>query len=226
LWDAPTRLFHWSLALAVSVAIVTAQVGGEWMEIHGLAGLSILGLVVFRVVWGFVGSTHSRFASFWPTPGRLRAYLQGRWRGVGHNPLGALSIFVLLAFLATQAGTGLFSNDDIAFTGPLAEHVSDDLSKWLTGWHHRLSNVLYVLIGLHIVAIAVYVGYKKQDLLRPMITGDKEVDATEPAPRRAGWLALVVAVIAALAAVYLANGGGRPWRAEAPAAQQPAKPAW
>ncbi|MFP5394108.1 MAG: cytochrome b/b6 domain-containing protein [Gammaproteobacteria bacterium] len=118
-WDLPTRLFHWLLVAAVTVAIVTGELGGDWMAVHGKAGLAIVGLVSFRLVWGLVGSTHARFLSFIPTPGRVRSYLTGRWEGHGHNPVGALSVFALLAALGVQAGTGLFANDDIAFTGPL-----------------------------------------------------------------------------------------------------------
>ena len=117
-WDLPTRAFHWSLVAAVTVATVTGTLGGRWMEWHSRAGLLIVGLLSFRLAWGFVGFEHARFASFAPTPTRLRAYLMGQWRGVGHNPLGALSVFALLGILALQAATGLFSNDDIAINGP------------------------------------------------------------------------------------------------------------
>ena len=99
LWDLPLRVFHWSLMAAVTAAIVTGELGGAWMPWHGRAGLLIVGLLVFRVVWGVLGSATSRFTHFAPSPGRLLAYLRGRWRGVGHNPLGALSVFALLGLL-------------------------------------------------------------------------------------------------------------------------------
>lgn len=209
LWDLPVRLFHWSLALLVLAAFVTANVGGPWMVWHGRAGLAIVGLVVFRAVWGLVGSHHARFASFAPTPGRLRAYLGGRWRGLGHNPLGALSVFGLLGLLAVQTVTGLLGNDDIDFEGPLSGLVDKARSDSLTGLHHQLSNVLLVLIGLHVAAIVFYLLFKKKNLVRPMVTGYQDVPSGQ-APRNlrpAHAAAFVVALAAAALAVFLADGG-------------------
>src|SRR3954470_15743124 len=164
-WDLPLRVFHWSLAAAVTTAIVTAELGGSWMAWHGRAGLVIVGLLVFRIVWGIAGSATARFAAFAPTPSRLRRYLRGEWRGVGHNPLGALSVFAMLGLLALQAGTGLFGNDDIAFTGPLNAFVDETLGARLTGWHRLLANGLFVLLGLHVVAIAFHELVKRHRLL-------------------------------------------------------------
>ncbi len=226
-WDLPVRIVHWSLLVAVSVAIVTGKLGGEWMPLHGRAGLSIVGLVVFRLAWGFLGSTHARFLSFTPSLGALRAYLTGQWRGVGHNPLGALSVLALLGVLGFQVGTGLLSNDDIAFTGPLAELVDDALSRRLTAWHHQSTNVLFVLLGLHVAAIAFYAKVKKQSLVKPMVTGKKEVPADHPPPRAAGWGAFLVSVLLAASAVYGASAAWTrtpPAPEAAPAAQ--AVPAW
>jgi cytochrome b len=230
LWDLPVRIFHWSLVTAVLVAFVTAKLGGDWMDWHGRAGLAIVGLVTFRLVWGIVGSTHARFLSFAPTPARLRAYLTGRWHGIGHNPLGALSVFGLLGLLAVQAGTGLFSNDDIAFDGPLSGLIEKARSDSLTGLHHQLSNVLLVLLGLHVGAIAFYLVVKKHNLIKPMITGWKHAQ-DRPAPaaktRSGGPLGLAVALLAAVAVTYAASGRllhGRPPQpapAAAPAASPP-----
>jgi cytochrome b len=208
LWDLPVRIFHWSLVIAVAVAFVTAKLGGDWMDWHGRAGLAIVGLVTFRIVWGIVGSTHARFLSFAPTPARLRAYLTGRWHGVGHNPLGALSVFGLLGLLAVQAGTGLFSNDDIAFDGPLSGLVEKARSDSLTGLHHTLSHVLLVLLGLHIVAIAFYLLVKKHNLIKPMVTGWMNARGRRaPTPTRDGSpLGLAIALLVAVAAVYAASG--------------------
>ena len=101
-WDLPTRIAHWSLAALVVAAIVSVKIGGNAMVWHGRIGLAILGVVVFRIVWGAVGSTYARFAHFAPRPGSIRAYLDGKWRGVGHNPLGALSVFALLGLMSFQ----------------------------------------------------------------------------------------------------------------------------
>ena len=92
LWDLPTRLFHWLLVLAVIAAVVSGQLGGNLIEVHGKIGLAIVGLIAFRLVWGFAGSTYARFAQFFPTPARIKVYLKGEWRGLGHNPLGGLSV--------------------------------------------------------------------------------------------------------------------------------------
>ena len=209
LWDLPVRIFHWSLVIAVLVAFVTAKLGGDWMDWHGRAGLAIVGLVTFRVVWGLVGSTHARFLSFAPTPARLRAYLTGRWHGIGHNPLGALSVFGLLGLLAVQAGTGLFSNDDITFDGPLSGLIEKARSDSLTGLHHQLSDVLLVLLGLHILAIAFYLVVKKHNLIKPMVTGWKHAQgrgANVPKTRGGSPLGLVIALLVAAAVTYAASG--------------------
>jgi cytochrome b len=209
LWDLPTRLFHWGLVLAVAVAVASGEVGGDWMGVHQGAGLTIVGLLVFRLVWGFVGSTYSRFASFAPTPRKLAAYLKGRWQGTGHNPLGAVSVLVLLALLAWQAGTGLFSNDEIDFTGPLYPLVSDELALRFTGWHRLSAWALFALVGLHVAAIAYHGLVRRHNLVRPMVTGYQEVASAGLQGRRAGPLALAVALVAALSAVVLVASGAQ-----------------
>lgn len=226
-WDAPTRLFHWLLVVAITVAILTGREGGDWMALHGQAGLAIVGLVTFRLVWGLVGSTHARFASFLPTPGRIKAYLNGRWSSHGHNPLGALSVLALLGLLVAQAGTGLVSNDEIAFTGPLASTIDEALSIRLTGLHHTLGDVLLWLIGLHVLAILVYLTVKRNNLIKPMVTGYREAGHGEDA-RGGGPVAFVAALIAALLAVYAASGAFKsaPAPAPAPAAAPQADSAW
>lgn len=223
LWDLPTRLFHWLLAAAVGTAFVTGYLGGNLIQVHGKAGLAVVGLVVFRLVWGFVGGAASRFLHFVPSPARLLDYLKGRWHGLGHNPLGALSVLALLALLATQAGTGLFTNDDISFTGPLQSLVGDDLSLRLTGLHKQLSNLLLAFLGLHLAAIVFHVRFKKDNLVLPMVTGWKEVadlppEQAAPLARKAGPLALLAALLIAAGAVYAASGALLPAPAPVPAA--------
>jgi cytochrome b len=208
-WDLPLRLFHWSLVLAVTAAIVTGEIGGSLADWHGRMGLLVLGLLVFRIVWGFVGTTHSRFAEFFPTPGRLLAYLKGAWRGAGHNPLGALSVLALLGILAAQVGTGLFANDDIAFQGPLAELVDKSTSDKLTGWHSRVFWGLATLIGLHIASIVFYAWVKKHNLVLPMLTGNKRLPGTFAVPaagHRLGWF-VASALLSGTVTWTVANGG-------------------
>lgn len=147
-WDLPLRLFHWLLAAAVIAAMLTGQVGGNLMVWHGRLGILIAGLLGFRLAWGIVGSTHSRFASFVRGPAAIIAYLRGHWHGLGHNPLGALSVLGLLTVLGLQAGGGLFANDDIAFQGPLYGLVSKDTSDWMTGLHRKGFWLVLALVGL------------------------------------------------------------------------------
>jgi cytochrome b len=213
LWDLPTRVFHWALLLAVALAIATGLVGGNWMDLHGQAGLSIVGLLSFRVVWGFVGNRHARFRNFVPGPRRLLAYLQGRWQGLGHNPLGALSVLALLGLLSAQALTGLLGNDEIAFSGPLAALVSEETSLRLTGLHHQLANGLFVLLGLHVAAIALHGWLKKDNLVGPMLSGVKRVhsqklqaQAATPRNKLVSLASFGLATAAAAAAIYLASG--------------------
>lgn len=222
-WDLPLRLFHWSLVLSVSVAVITGLVGGSWMEIHGIAGLATIGLLAFRLGWGFVGSTHARFRNFAPSAGKIKAYLQGRWHGVGHNPVGAFSVFALLGLLAVQAGTGLFSNDDIAFAGPLAGLVDASLSGRLAGIHQLLSNLLLGLLALHVAAIIFHAWLKKDNLVKPMVTGWKEVPHGSTATK-GSLAALIVALLFALAVVYFASGASlhKPLAAPQPSGSAPA----
>ena len=219
LWDLPTRLFHWLLVLAMAAAVVTGQLGGSLIEWHGRLGLLIVGLLAFRIVWGLLGSTYARFAQFVPTPGRVRSYLAGQWQGEGHNPLGALSVLGLLGLLVLQVATGLVANDDIAFRGPLFDLVGNDLSNRLTGLHHLLSNLLIGLVLLHVAAIAFYGHVKKQKLLKPMLTGWKEGEGESA--KGGGWLAVIVALLIAIGAVYVASGAWLPEPPPVPAAETP-----
>lgn len=206
-WDLPLRLCHWLLVAAVATAFISAKIGGNAMVWHGRAGLAVLGLVVFRIVWGFVGSTHARFASFVRGPAAVRAYLRGQWSGLGHNPLGALAVVSLLVLFLIQATTGLFANDDISFQGHLYALVSDSVSSRLTGIHKLFEPLLIGLVAIHVAAIAYYVRIKKTNLVRPMITGWKEAPDTPVPPRRGGGpVAFLVAAAIAGFAVYAASG--------------------
>lgn len=208
LWDLPTRLVHWLLFFAVAGAFATGLIGGNWMVWHGRLGLVILGLVVFRLVWGVVGSTYARFSQFVRGPGVMFAYLRGRWQGLGHNPLGAVSVLVLLGLLLFQALTGLVTNDDIAFKGPLYSLVTTKLSAWLTGLHRQAMWPLGILVTLHIGAMLFYKFVRRDDLIQPMLTGYKDVaDPAAQSARGGGILALLLAVGIAVLVVWIADGG-------------------
>ena len=204
-WDLPTRLFHWLLVICVVAAFVTAKSGGAAMVWHGRIGLTIIGLLVFRIVWGFIGSTYARFAQFVRGPRAIRAYLAGEWRGLGHNPLGALSVLALLGTLSLQAVSGLFSNDDIAFEGYLAPLVGSELSGKITTIHRLLEKALLLLVSLHIGAILFYARIKKRNLVKPMITGwtDEEGGASA---QGGGILAFAFALLTAVGVVIAASG--------------------
>jgi cytochrome b len=231
LWDLPIRLFHWSLVLLILAAIVTGKIGGNAIVWHGRIGLLLLGLIVFRIVWGVIGSSHARFASFFPTPSTVRAYLQGRWHGIGHNPLGAFSVLGLLALISFQVASGLLGNDDIAFNGPLADLISKALSDKLTGLHKLSVNLLIALIALHLAAILYYVHIKKDNLLKPMLTGWKDLKPgqgesakVEKSASGGGAVALVVALLIALAAIYGGSGAWLP--APPPVVTAPPAASW
>lgn len=211
-WDLPLRLFHWLLALLVAAAIATANIGGNAMDWHGRLGVAIVGLLTFRLAWGFVGSTHARFADFLPRPATLRAYLRGDWHGLGHNPLGALSVLGMLLALAIQAALGLFGNDDIAFTGPLYPLVAKETSDALTGLHHRGAWLVGLLIALHLGAIAYYRLARREDLVTPMLTGRKTVagDVPDTPARGGGIVALSIALALAGLAAWFASGAWLP----------------
>lgn len=216
LWDLPTRLFHWLLVVAVAAAVITGQLGGGLMVWHGRLGIAICGLLAFRLVWGFAGSTYARFAQFFPTPGKLRAYLAGQWQGEGHNPLGALSVLGLLGLLTAQVMTGLVANDDIAFNGPLLDLVGRDWSNRLTGLHHLLADGVIGLVVLHVAAIVYYRRVRQKNLLKPMLTGWR--DGEGESARGGGLVALLLALLLAGAAVYAASGVWLPAPPPLPAA--------
>lgn len=204
-WDLPTRLFHWSLVALVIGAFISAKIGGNAMLWHGRIGLAILGLLTFRIVWGFIGSTYARFAQFVRGPAKIQTYLRGEWQGLGHNPLGALSVLALLGLLTLQAGTGLFANDDIAFEGYLVPLVGNELSNRITGIHHLLEKFLILLVVIHIGAIAFYARVKKQNLVRPMLTGWADGKPCQSA--KGGSLkAFLLAVLIAGSVIWIASG--------------------
>ncbi len=186
-WDLPTRLFHWVLVLLVVTSVVTQQIGGNAMEWHFFSGYSILTLLLFRLVWGLIGSRYARFKDFLYSPAAIIAYLKagsattGR-SSLGHNPVGSLSVLALLGILLAQAMTGLFANDDIASEGPLVRYISKDRSDWLTWLHADIFSLfIYGLVGLHVAAIAYYYFGRKENLVKPMLTGNKEIAQEAPA---------------------------------------------
>lgn len=219
-WDLPTRLFHWLLALTIVGSVVTGSIGGGAMTWHFRLGYLALALLAFRLAWGLVGGRWSRFASFVYAPGTVLRYLRGGQRpgehlDVGHSPLGAVSVFAMLAILLVQVGTGLIADDEIANVGPLNKYVATATGLAATAWHKNYGEaIILVLVGLHVAAILHYRLRKKVDLIGPMVSGDKPLHAGSaadvPASRddaRTRTLALVLALAAAGLAVWVMRQG-------------------
>ena len=206
-WDLATRLFHWALAILMVVSFVTVKVNGSWMQWHFYSGFAILTLVSFRLIWGFVGGHYSRFANFLFAPSAIIAYLKSADsapRTLGHNPLGSLSVYALLLSVATQAVTGLFSNDDISNEGPLSKFVSNATVGLLTTVHRINEKVLIALVLLHIAAILFYLLRKKENLIRPMITGNKIGFHSDPVSTDNTAKKMLAAVVLAICASIVA----------------------
>lgn len=181
LWDPLLRGFHWLLAGFVIVAWCLGQFGPAKMTLHFWCGYVVTGLLIFRLVWGFVGPAPARFAHFLPGPGTLGGYLRqmflrepSYWPG--HNPIGALSVIAMLAALAAQVSSGLISDpDDYINVGPLASYVSSATRSKAVGLHEIGANLILILVLLHLAAILFYRFWKREDLVRPMLTGVKRV---------------------------------------------------
>jgi cytochrome b len=208
-WDIYTRLFHWALGIAILVSFI-AEDQGE-MEIHTASGITILGLLAFRLLWGLWGPRTVQFHRFIKGPLTIVGYLRNsknpQFRPmIGHSPVGALSVIALLALVAVQAVSGLFASDDIITEGPLAKFVTSDYVHLATEIHEVNANLLLAMIALHIAAVVYYLVIRNDDLIRPMITGSKRVQAgdaagAEPVRERNPLLA-IMAIAAAIGLAY------------------------
>ncbi len=207
-WDLPTRLFHWLIVILVFFSWYSVEVM-EDLDKHFLSGYCALGLLLFRLTWGFLGTNYARFKNMLYSPAQILSYASGIFKKestkfTGHNPLGSLSVFALLGVMLLQAVSGLFSNDEDWYFGPLSDYVSTKTADRLTEFHHLNFNVLLALIVLHILAVFFYLFFKKENLLKPMVTGKKNID-TQPedvvVSSKSG-LALVILIVWA-AAVFL-----------------------
>ena len=206
IWDLPIRIVHWLLTVLIFGSWYTVSVSGD-MERHMLIGQTILCLLIFRVVWGFVGTRYAKFSSFVFGPRTILAYTRSilsRSGGgyAGHNPLGFLAVFAMLLLIGIQVTTGLFATDGDFYEGPLNHLVSGRTGNQITDIHYLNFDVLAIMIGIHIVAIFFYLLYKRENLISPMFTGKKTGDALEAIGGSKLGLALGV-IVASAAAVYL-----------------------
>ncbi len=205
IWDLPIRLFHWVLVCLIAFSWLTYQQG--WMEYHVLSGYTILSLLVFRVIWGFIGSDTARFAFFLKSPLEALRHLSHLPRRepdteIGHNAAGGWMVLAMLGLLFAQAITGLGSNDDISVEGPLATRLGKELSDQVTSLHHLGSDLILVMIGMHLLAIVTYAVLKRHNLVRPMITGKKRLPGATRAPRIASSILAAGVYVVAAAAVF------------------------
>ena len=188
-WDLPTRVFHALLITAVAGLFITGEIGDELMKFHFWFGYGVLSLLFFRVIWGVWGGHWSRFVNFFPTPTHVLAYINDLIHGshkpaVGHNPMGALSVFVMLVALLMQVFSGLMSDDEITNAGPWASLVSSDWVSLATNYHTEIgSTALIALLVLHLGSVLYYKYFKHEDLLTPMLKGDKHLPSETPASR-------------------------------------------
>ncbi len=218
-WDAPTRLFHVAVIVLIAVSYTSIKLADLhnphadpfWMRVHLASGLSMLALLLSRVAWGFVGSDTSRFRSFLVSPiAGLRHLRRVSVREpdtqVGHNAAGGWMVVIMLLLLGVQVGTGLFANDKRNTQGPLAKFVGKPASDMFSAVHGWNFGLLALAIALHVAAIIAYAVVKKQDLVRPMITGKKRLPAATRAPRMASPLgALALLAVAGVAVWVLAT---------------------
>lgn len=204
IWDLPIRLVHWMLVLLVAISWFTGKYGAlTW---HMWSGYAILGLVLFRIYWGFAGSSTARFSHFLRGPRTVWGHSKTLFKRfsagtAGHTPLGGWSIMAMLLLLLAQTGFGLFSVDvDGIESGPLSDLVSFDTGRYMASWHGKVVNILLVFIALHLAAILHYGFYKRENLVAAMLTGIKRLppESAPPAPSRIFWRAVIGLAAAAL----------------------------
>lgn len=210
-WDGWVRLVHWSIVLLLIVSFTTARL--HWMDWHMRSGYAVLTLVLFRLAWGFVGSDTARFTRFLRSPLEgLHHLLHFRRREpdteVGHNAAGGWMVLVMLALLATQATTGLFTYDQIFTYGPLARQVSEEWRDRLSSVHVANFNFILAAVVLHILTVAAYRAVKGHRLVAAMVTGRKNLPASVPAPRIASpWLAATLLLASASSVFWISRFG-------------------
>ena len=199
-WDLAVRLFHWSLVILVVTSVTTGLTGGNAMNWHERSGIAILALLLFRWSWGFAGSSTARFSDFLNGPRKVLDFLVVVLRNrpahvVGHNPLGGWMVLFLMVSLTLQAATGLFADDEIFTTGPLAHLVSGSTTSLLTSIHDTNAWVLITLVGIHVAAVLFHLLVRHENLVRAMVTGRKPWPADKQPPAlhfTPGWLAALL----------------------------------
>ena len=208
IWDWPTRIFHWLLVALIPVLWWTAEEG--MMDRHRAAGYVMLGLILFRLLWGFIGSSTSRFSNFVKGPRSVMSYLNRNATHVlGHNPIGGWSVAAMLGLLSLHVGLGLFASDEDGLEeGPLAQYISFDTAHEMAELHELLFNLLLALIAIHVIAILFYLVFRRDNLVGPMLTGSRSAGAgTVPMQGAPAWRFILAAALAAAAAWGISSLG-------------------
>jgi cytochrome b len=210
-WDLPVRLFHWCLVISLLAAWYTSDGERNLIDYHLKIGYFILALIIFRIFWGILGTKYARFYQFIPNKLTLLNYLKNvkkekNYNTVGHNPLGALMVLLMLMLVLSQAVSGLFMNDDVFTTGPYYGSVSGAIQDFMSSIHHNVFDIILVVSALHIGAVFYYLLVKKANLIVPMITGYKrtESDKNNQGIKSSKLLfALVIVIVVALFLYWL-----------------------
>lgn len=205
IWDLPTRFFHWTLVLGMGFLWLSAELGGLWMDWHQKAGVFMLALIIFRIIWGFIGSDTNRFALFIKSPSSSIHHLKslkesGMAYYPGHNPLGAWMVVFLLGGVLLQALSGLFASDDILVEGPLYGLVAESTAKAMTSFHHLWFNILLAAAVMHIFTVGFYKIRKRTNLIKAMLSGSADWPMDQqPIPNnlnfKSSWLALSIFIV-------------------------------
>lgn len=208
-WDWPVRAVHWAIALLVAALLATGLVGNDALVWHMRCGETLLALVLFRVIWGFAGSGNARFSSFVRGPRAVLGYVRSIFRPphevhATHNPIGGWMVIALLGALLVQAGTGLVTNDDILWDGPLVKHVAKDTSDALSSFHRRFAWVVVTLAVLHVLAVIAYLVVFRDNLAKAMVNGLKSLpaDLADPSAASASSLRAMALLAACGVAVW------------------------
>ena len=205
-WDLPVRLFHWLLVLALVAAWYTSDGERGLIDWHLRIGYFILGLVVYRLFWGFLGTYYAKFSQFFPSLDAIKAYIRGNKTSyIGHNPLGALMVFAMLALLLLQAISGLFMTDDIFTSGPYFDSASKEVQKLMATLHHWCFDLIIAFSVIHIFAIGYYQLIKKEQLVKAMVFGFKVIETHSKLVAKVGhskWLRAIVLAILVVGFVY------------------------
>lgn len=217
-WDLYTRLFHWLLVLLIIGAWFTAEFGDMELKWHKRNGYAIFILLMFRILWGIVGSSTARFRGFFYKPAKVISYFKTVHKAssdkyLGHNPLGSWMVFLLLFNLMIQLGTGLFATDELFAYGPLSDYVNEALARKFTLAHELSFIALVIFIALHISAVFLYLLFRKDNLIKPMISGKKPVNSykdSNEASIAPLWLALICLTIAVFVVAFIITGFNLP----------------